>query len=73
MFFSKFGRILAHLGLFLGALLALTGLVNAFLGQSVAQYFPGKTTGQLIDKGLYYMGLSIALGIMSEIALNFRR
>jgi hypothetical protein len=75
MIFTNLSRIVS-------VLLLLFGLILAFLGLSIAngwtglpydvaltRYAPGKTSsGEVIDKGLLYILISLALGTLAEIS-----
>lgn len=72
--FTHLGRVVAILVL-IGATLniAIAYLVAAeVIGpyqETLARYFPGKSsTGQVIDRGIYYVAFSIVLGILTEIS-----
>jgi hypothetical protein len=78
MMFTHFGRIVAFLALLLGIYYVAGGLmiVAGWLEPkeaALATFFPGKsTTGAVIDRGTYYIGLAIALGILTEISFSVR-
>lgn len=73
MFFSRLGKFLAYCGFAFGAALVGIGLYAAQTGLVIDRYFPAKTPAQLVDDGAYWLLLSIALGILAEIALTSRR
>lgn len=70
MFFTKVGGIVAWLAFALGALRALMGFTVAFWGNDAmaAEFFGRRTTGQVIDQGIYAMLFGIGLGILTEIS-----
>ena len=72
--FTHLGRVIAILVL-LGAIYNIaSALLVAFevvgpYQETLARYFPGRSsTGQVIDRGIYYLAFSIALGILTEIS-----
>lgn len=58
----------------LAALVFLLGIVLVFAGFTgdVEKYWPGRTPGQIIDKGIYYIVFSVALGTLAEISFSLR-
>ncbi|MGE3987503.1 hypothetical protein [Pseudorhodoplanes sp.] len=78
MFFAWLGRILAILILIfalfkIAVALAIASDVLGPYDAALARYFPSaKSTGQVIDKGVYAVILSIALGILAEIRFTLR-
>ncbi|MEK1890738.1 MAG: hypothetical protein AAAB35_24880 [Phyllobacterium sp.] len=70
MFFTKLGRIIAWLLVILGGIRASLGFVIAFGGnQAMAQRYLGSgTTGEAIDKGLLFILLGVAVGMIAEIS-----
>lgn len=79
MVFTKLGRIVAFFALLSGILYVASGLMFAagWLPPehfALARYFPGRrTTGAVIDRGLYAILFSIALGILTEISSSVRK
>jgi len=79
MIFTKLGRIVAYLALLTGIVHVAGGLMIAagWLAPkeaALAIFFPGKsTTGAVIDRGLYAVLFSIALGILTEISFSVRK
>ena len=74
MFFTHLGRVIAVLVL-IGAIFSIVPallIASEVMGpyqETLARYFPGKSsTGQVIDRGMYYLAFSIALGILTEIS-----
>ena len=58
-------------------LIIATGLTEPLLGipqeAALPRYFPGKSsTGEVIDRGIYIVIFSIALGILTEIRYALR-
>lgn len=68
MFFTKAGGIVAWLAFIFGALDAFAGFAIAFWGVDASEFLRGRTTGQVIDRGLYSAGVGIVLGILTEIS-----
>lgn len=75
MLFVRLGQIAAWLLLVSGGMTFASGLGFAILGDQelFRQYFPGKSTGENIDKGLYWMGLGIAFGTAAHVASALNR
>jgi len=77
-FFTHLGRGVAILVLIGATLNIAIAYLVAFevIGpyqETLARYFPGKSsTGQVIDRGIYYLAFSIALGILTEISYALR-
>ncbi len=70
MFFTKAGAVIAWLAFIFGVLDAVVGFAIAFWGAdaSATEILRGRTTGQVIDRGLYWAGVGIVLGILTEIS-----
>jgi hypothetical protein len=78
MLFTRLGRIVAFLALILGIFQIVGGLMVAagWIGPeeaALARYFGNKSTGQVIDRGVYVALLAIALGILTEISSSTSR
>ena len=77
MVFSHISRIVASImliigvGMVLGALHITTGALGP-PQEAVEQYWPGRTTGQVIDRGIVLVGMAIALGTLAEIGFAVR-
>jgi hypothetical protein len=77
MFFTHLGRVLAILVLVLGifnitlAMLIAAEVIGPYEA-GLARYFPGKSSGQVIDHGMYMVLFSVALGILTEIRYALR-
>jgi len=77
-FFTHLGRVVAILVLIVG----ISNITSGFLvaseaigpyQETLARYFPGRSsTGQVIDRGIYYLAFSIALGVLTEIGYALR-
>ena len=70
MFFTAVGRIIAKLVFLFGAMLVVSGFVMANSGVPGAsmEYYNLPTTGAVIDKGLFYLLLATALGVVTDIS-----
>lgn len=70
MFFTQAGRVVAWLAFIFGLLDAVAGFAIAFLGNdaTATEYLRGRSTAQVIDRGLYWAGVGIVLGILTEIS-----
>lgn len=78
MFFCHTARIAAILTLLVGVLQVAGGfgIASGALGPTeatVAKYFPGRTTGEMIDSGMLKVALALALGALAEIGLALRK
>lgn len=78
MLFSHGARIIAFLGLLLGASQVLIGfaILDGWGGMSkddLAKYTTAPTTGALIDRGAYKILAAFALGTLAEIGLATRK
>jgi hypothetical protein len=78
MIFTKLGRIVAVLALVLGILTLLmgvsiaTGVVGPY-DAALARYFGrARSSGAVIDRGIYAILFAIALGILTEISSSVR-
>jgi hypothetical protein len=76
--FSHGARIIAILGVVIGALRVLMGLAiaNGWGGLSaddLSRYTTAATTGEVIDKGIYVVIAAVALGTLAEIGLTSRK
>lgn len=70
MFFTKTARIIAWLGFLLGAFQVVTGFALAITDSDaalVSRYLGTRTTGEAIDRGVYMLLVSVALGTLSDI------
>jgi hypothetical protein len=79
MIFTHLGRIVAFFALLTGILHVVGGLMIAtgLLAPeqvALALFFPGKrSTGAVIDRGIYAALFAIALGILTEISSSLRQ
>jgi hypothetical protein len=78
MVFSHLTRIVAVLALMLGAGLILMGysIARGELGPTelaLKRYTTASTTGEVIDKGTYYILVGLAFGTLAEIGLALRK
>ena len=71
MFFIKFGKFAAYSLFALSLIPILFGFLGAFYVEEPAAFarlfFNEPNTGAMIDEGLVYLGISLVLGILSEI------
>jgi hypothetical protein len=76
MIFSHSARLLAIAAFVLGLLMVLFGFSVA-TGLSdegaLARYSDRKSSGQVIDRGIYTIFFAVALGTLSEISFSVRR
>ena len=77
MIFTHLGRIVAFLALLIGIWWVAGGpmIATGALAPeecALARYFGKKTTGAVIDRGLYAILFAIALGILTEISYAVR-
>lgn len=73
MFFTNLGRVVAWMIFAYSFAIGTTGFVLAINASDprIAQiYFPGKTTGDVIEQSIHGFGIAIALGILTEISRN---
>lgn len=75
MFFTKIGKVFAHLGFWSGVFKVIVGLFIAFGSSDMAsnriaaqRYFGEENSGAIIDQGTTYLLIALALGILCEIS-----
>ncbi|MFA6155057.1 hypothetical protein [Mesorhizobium sp.] len=70
MFFTKFGLVIAWLLLTVGTFRVGTAFYIAYTMQTnmAPRYLGSKTTGEVIDAGLLYILIGVALGVLVEIS-----
>jgi hypothetical protein len=75
MLFSHLARIAAWLVLIYGVVSIVAGFGFATWGpqESFLHYFPGRSTGQMVDQGIYWTLVGIAFGTVAEISFAIRR
>jgi hypothetical protein len=77
MIFSRLARIAAVVVLLMGVGEVAMGfvLVDGWSKGEVdlSRYTTAKTTGELIDRGIYKILIALALGTLAEIGLAIRR
>jgi len=78
MFFAKLCRIAAYLFLVLGAYKVVLGFIGASFPPenriAFARHFLASAdTGEAIDKGTYYIGIAIILGVLFEICSQLKQ
>jgi len=79
MFFTKSARILAVLALGFGLLRVMMGFSIAWTEPAEAReaararYIGGKSTGEVIDKGIYTIFFAVVLGTLAEVSVSLRK
>ncbi len=76
MFYTKAARVVAVVAFVLGVLSVLMGLTVATgltPEPSPGAYLGRKTSGQAIDRGIYYILFAIVVGVLSEISQSLSR
>ncbi len=78
MVFSHIARIVASTMLIIGVVMVALAfyITTGAMGppqEAVQQFWPGKTTGQVIDRGIQFLGIAIALGTLAEIAFTVKK
>ena len=75
MFFTKIGRVIAHVGFWVGIFHVLAGLFIAFGSSDMAsnrmaaqRIFGEENSGAIIDQGATVLLIAVALGILCEIS-----
>ena len=75
MMFTRLGTIIAYIGLGLGILRVAMGFFIAAMFDDAAsyaaasrRYLGSASTGEAIDSGVFYIVVSIALGVLCEIS-----
>lgn len=75
MFFTRIGKVIAHLLFWLGLLRVATGFLVAFSAADVEsnraaahRYLAAVSSGEAIDEGMKYILLAVALGVLCEIS-----
>ena len=79
MIFTNLARLTAFLGTAYGALRVLMGVSIAEewilpYREALERYAPGsKTSGELIDKGIYTILIAVVIGTLAEISLSLHK
>jgi hypothetical protein len=75
MFFTRIGKVIAHLIFWLASIqvaIAFTGAFGTADMESnrafASRYLSSATTGEAINKGMMYILLAVALGVLCEIS-----
>lgn len=71
MFYSKIASVIAGLALIVGVFSVTMGFYIISSGMSEVEalrYLGSKTTGQMIDKGIYTILFAVILGVLTEIS-----
>ena len=69
--FTMIGKLIAVLVTIGCALLLLSGVLFALSSDPqlvTQQYFPSRTSGQVIDQGVYLFAIGIFMGVLCEIS-----
>ena len=73
MSYTKSGRVVAGILLVIGISAFAIGLSVAtgiIVEPEPGRYLGSKTSGEAIDRGLYYVFIAICLGVLTEISLS---
>jgi hypothetical protein len=79
MIYTRLGALVALVAMVVGVMLFVCGMLIATESvgpyeETLARYFPrASSSGQIIDKGMYYTLFGIAFGILTEIAANIAK
>jgi hypothetical protein len=76
MFYTKVARVVAAIAFVLGGLGVLMGfsVATGLTSEPTPGYYLGsKTSGQAIDRGIYYILFAIVVGVLSEISQSLSR
>ncbi len=79
MIFSYVARLLAILGVVIGAFRIMVGISIAQewfapYRESLMRYAPNATSsGEIIDRGIYTILVAVALGTLAEIGITVRK
>lgn len=75
MFFTRIGKVIAHLIFWLGLLRVAMGLFVAFGTTDVesnraaaSHYLAAATSGEAINEGVMYVLFAVALGVLCEVS-----
>lgn len=71
MMYTKIASVIAGIVLLVGILSLLTGSFIATSDMTeveAVRYLGNKTTGQMIDRGIYTIIFAVALGVLTEIS-----
>lgn len=75
MFFTRIGKVIAHLMFWLATLRVATGFLVAFSTETMddnrlaaRRYLGAATSGEAIDEGMTSILLAVALGVLCEIS-----
>ena len=75
MFFTRIGKVIAHLIFWLGLLRVAMGFFVAFGTDGMesnraaaSRYLAAATSGEAITEGMMYILLAVALGVLCEIS-----
>ena len=71
MTYTKIARVIVAIAIIMGVLSLAMGLSIAtgiIVEPEQGRYLGNKTTGQMIDKGIYTIIFAVALGVLAEIS-----
>jgi hypothetical protein len=70
MIFTHLARLLAGCALVVGGLMILGSLG---MPGEIPNIYPGRTPGQVIDKGFEFLAIALVVGTLAEISLSVRK
>jgi hypothetical protein len=76
LFFCKTAKIIGGIGVALGLLRCAMGVFVAFSNTPAAasaRYLGSKTSGQVIDQGIYWVAVAVVIGAIGEIGTILTR
>ena len=76
MFYTKAARVIAVIAFALGVLSILLGLAVAtgvVVEPEPGGYLGSKSSGQAIDRGIYYIVFAVVIGVLSEISQSISK
>jgi hypothetical protein len=80
MFFTRIGKVIAHLIFWMGlltvgiAILVALGTDSLESNRALASlYLNARTSGEAIDKAVMYMAFALALGVLCEISSRMNK
>jgi len=80
MFFTRIGTFLAYLGFGLGVIRTCIGFYIAISTENMdsnallaERYFAASNSGEVINKGVTYIGVAVVLGILCEISKSRKK
>jgi hypothetical protein len=80
MFFTRIGKVIAHLIFWIGLVNVGLGILVGFNTDSLESnravaklWLRASTSGEAIDKALMYMAFALALGVLCEISSRMNK